>query len=566
MEPKLTSPPTRSAEAENGAAGDRLAQARRDAGLTQKALADRLGISLWSLAELEQGRGDLGTHLPAITDVTGKQAGWFDGTPSPDGAAVPRRQPLQARVRRLATRRQTGRDLVLLAVGLLVLIRFFTEIVPVFPRALNFIDIPIFVVLALAGILRSQAERRPGSAYLPLALPAFVFIALCAVSVVVNPSRVEPGPALVFVYGFLGPIGAYAAAYRLWPAGKALSLSRLLVGLAVVELLVVFLIDLPRFVSSNNPDLISGTFGTNAYQLVFFLLVATGLLAGIFTLEKGRLASRIAPFLFVLILATILLAQYRALLATTAITVVLIAILLRVRARGIISGVLIAVSLAFTFSYVASNFPGLRFASTLSTLHNSPGYYASQRVKVASSVLDLYTDTPRFIVTGTGPGTFSSRGWYTFAFVHAKSRSNVQGQYAGALTGGKAYHTDVSDKYVLPKFRSATTIQGSRAVTAPFSSYLSLLAEVGLLGFLVLIGMYLWAAARALKMTAQSLRRPARRDPLPALLLASAVAFTVLLQMAFLENWLEVTRVTFLAWILLAVGSKELDARQAEAR
>jgi hypothetical protein len=67
-------------------------------------------------------------------------------------------------------------------------------------------------------------------------------------------------------------------------------------------------------------------------------------------------------------------------------------------------------------------------------------------------------------------------------------------------------------------------------------------------------------------MTAQSLRRPARRDPLPALLLASTVAFTVLLQMAFLENWLEVTRVTFLAWILLAVGSKEFDARQRAAR
>jgi hypothetical protein len=35
--------------------------------------------------------------------------------------------------------------------------------------------------------------------------------------------------------------------------------------------------------------------------------------------------------------------------------------------------------------------------------------------------------------------------------------------------------------------------------------------------------------------------------------------------MAFLENWLEVTRVTFLTWILLAVGSKEVDARERAA-
>ena len=585
----MPSPATRSPDAKNGMAGDRLAQARRDVGLSQKALAERLGISLWAFDQLEQGRGDLSVHLPAITDATGKHAGWFGGTrdanldqaigrlaadvrlevgspmrpgPTPADAVPPDRGPIQARVRRLAARRQTGRDLVLSSIGLLVLIRFFTEIVPVLPRAANFIDVPIFVVLALAGALRSSGERRLGSARLPLAVPVFLFIALCAVSVVVNPSRVEPGPALVFVYGFLGPIGVYAAAYRLWPAGRALSLSRLLVGLTVVQLLVVFVVDVPRFLSSGNPDVISGTFGTNAYQLVFFLLVTTGLVAAIFTHEKERLTAKLAPVFFVLILATILLAQYRSLLATTVVTVVLIAIVLRRRARGIISGALIAISLAFTFSYVASNFPVLRFASTLSTLHNSPGYYASQRVKAASSVLNLYTDEPRSIVTGTGPGTFSSRAWYTFAFVNAKSSSNVQGPYVAALTGGNAYHTDVSDKYVLPRLRSSTVIQGSRAVTAPFSSYLSLLAEVGLPGFLLLIGMYLWATARALKMTAQSLRQAGPRDPLPALLLASAVAFTVLLQMAFLENWLEVTRVTFLAWILLAVGSKELDARQ----
>ena len=578
-----------SPDAKNPMAGDRLAQARRDVGLSQKALAERLGISLWSLDQLEQGRGELNAHLPAITDATGMHAGWFGGTraanldqvigrlaaeirlelgyplrpgPTAADAVPPDRAPIQARVRRLAARRQTGRDLVLSSIGLLVLIRFFTEIVPVLPRAANFIDVPIFLVLALAGTLRSHGERKIGRSYISLAVPAFLFIGLSAVSVAVNPSRVEAGPVLVFLYGFLAPMGVYAAVYRLWPAGRALSLSRLLVGLTLLQLLVVFLIDLPRFLASNDPDLISGTFGTNPYQLVFYLLVATGLLAGIFTVEKGRMAARLAPLLIILILATTLLAQYRALLVTTGVTIVLIAIILRGRARGIIAGALIAISLAFTFSYVASNFPGLRFASTFSTLHNSPGYYASQRLKTASNVLSLYTDDPRFMVTGTGPGTFSSRGWYTFASVKSKSRSNVQGPYVSALTGGRVYHTDVSDKYVLSTSRSRTAIQGSRAVTSPFASYLSLLAEVGLAGFILLVGMYGWATVQALSMTARSLRRRVPRDPLPALLLASSVAFTVLLQMAFLDNWLEVTRVTFIAWILLAVGSKEFDARE----
>ncbi len=45
------------------------------------------------------------------------------------------------------------------------------------------------------------------------------------------------------------------------------------------------------------------------------------------------------------------------------------------------------------------------------------------------------------------------------------------------------------------------------------------------------------------------------------MLLATAIAFLTLVQMAFLENWLEVTRLTFVAWAMLAVSAKELDAR-----
>jgi hypothetical protein len=53
---------------------------------------------------------------------------------------------------------------------------------------------------------------------------------------------------------------------------------------------------------------------------------------------------------------------------------------------------------------------------------------------------------------------------------------------------------------------------------------------------------------------------------LPALAVASVVAFTVLLQMGLLANWFEVTRLTFIAWILLAVTSKELSARRERAQ
>ena len=63
--------------------------------------------------------------------------------------------------------------------------------------------------------------------------PTLLFLGACLISVAVNLSRVQPGPVLVFLYGFLAPVGVYAAVYRLWPPGHAASLSRLLVRLGI---------------------------------------------------------------------------------------------------------------------------------------------------------------------------------------------------------------------------------------------------------------------------------------------------------------------------------------------
>jgi hypothetical protein len=264
-----------------------------------------------------------------------------------------------------------------------------------------------------------------------------------------------------------------------------------------------------------------------------------------------------------LVLASVFLAQYRALLVATGVAVLLIGGLVGGRARGIANLALIVACFAVTLSYVASSFPGLRLGPTVSTLGTTPTLYARERLHAAGSVLSLYSDAPRYMLTGTGPGTFSSRGWQTFAFSKSRSRSNVQGPYVTALSGGQAYHTDVSDKYVLPRLENANAIQGSKAVSSPYSSYLSLMAETGLFGFCLISGIYLAATARAISMARRTVRSARREDPLPGLLIGSAVAFATLLQMALLDNWLEVTRVTFVSWTLLAVVTKELASREA---
>lgn len=535
--------------------GHRVAAARRSRGMTQKQLADAIGVSPWAVERIESGQTDATSHLLTIADVTQSEPGWFLRPPVGHVDAQPgMRRPEVAHLG------VAGQALVLGAIAVLVTARFFTEVVPVVPRATNFVDIPIFLALAVAAMVVPPGIPQR-SAYMRFGAPSAAFLILCVLSAIVNSHRTEAAPVVVFVYAFLAPLGVYAAAYRIWPPGSGRSLSRLLVALGMLQLFVVGLVSLPRSLAAGgNPDLISGTFGTNQYQLVFFLLLVSVLLAGIYTLEPSRPVARFAPLLILSNVVVILLAQYRAILATVVISIAVVGILLGGKARGVLLTIFAVVAFSIAFSVIASRLPDLRLYTTASTLSESPWSYVSARYEGTLPVRRLYGDDPFVSAFGTGPGTFSSRAWQTFALADSTSTSNVQGGYAQRLTGG-IYATDVSDKYVVPQADKGLVIEGSAALTKPWSSYLGLLAEVGLLGFALIVGVYaatvvcVWRLARAGITTASG------TDTVPALALATTLGFLTLLQMALLENWLEVTRLTFIVWLMFAVVSKELDAR-----
>jgi transcriptional regulator with XRE-family HTH domain len=534
--------------------GARIAEVRRNRGMTQRDLGQALGVSTWKIDRLERGVDDPRHFASAIAEVTAARPEWLTGAAGDTGV------PSRERSAGLPHLGLVGRDLVLAAIVLLVTIRFFTEVVPLLPRAANFIDIPIFLAISFAA-MNVSAFR--GSAYLAVGTPALVFGILAIVSAVLNAERTEAAPAVVFVYGFLAPMAVYAAVYRIWPPGSARALSQVLVGLGVLQLAVVALIDLPRFVASGgDPDYITGTFGTNAYQLVFFLLVVAALLAGIFALEPKRRIARLAPLLILAIFAVILLAQYRALLATTVVTVVAVGLLLSRRLRGLSAAALALVALGVAFSYVASSYPGLGLKTTATTLTSDPSMYVKERYRATRPLRSLYDDHPTAIAYGSGPGTFSSRAFQTFANAASTSASNVQGGYAQRLTSG-VYETDVSTHYVRPQLTRSPVIEGSHALSSPYSSYLSLAAEVGIAGLALIAGVYLIVLLRSLRLAKRAIARATPGDPLPALVLATAIGFLALLQMGFLENWFEVTRVTFIAWAILGVVMKELDDRSA---
>jgi len=560
--------------------GSRIAENRRERGLTAKQLADELGLPLWKVERIERGEEDASPHAEALANATGWPASTFsspqpgqageDGRPERsdhDGGHGPGRAPREPLERDWQT---VCQGLVLGSLAALVSVRFFSEVLRVLPRAANFIDLPIFAALFILAALRpSTADVAPAGRRGRIVLlgPVVLFLAIAAVATGTNPTRVAAAPVLVFTYGILAPFGVYWAVFRLWPTGRGLSASRLIVALGVLQFAVVAAVDLPRFIATQDPDVISGTFGQSPYQLVFFLVVLVALLAGVYTFERTRVAARLGPILVIAAVAVIFLAQFRSLLLTTALGIVLIAALLApARGRGAFAVAFASAALIVTLSVVSEHMPALKFGQTVEQIQKDPSFFFVKRLETADIVKRLYTDEPRTILTGTGPGTFSSRGWQTFAQSDSTSDSNVQGKYALALTGGRVYSTDVSEKYVLPQLKESDLIGGSRALDQPFASYIALAAETGVLGLVIIVAVYLGALVRGIRMSWTACSRATVGDPLPALLIAGTVALFTLIQMGFLENWLEVTRVTFTAWALFAIGSAEFAARYGDTR
>ena len=84
------------------AVGERIRRARTDRGLSQEALAERIGVTTQALESFESGEGDASRYLRRIAVATGKPVAFFAGT------EVGRRGGLTQRVRAAASWLEEG--------------------------------------------------------------------------------------------------------------------------------------------------------------------------------------------------------------------------------------------------------------------------------------------------------------------------------------------------------------------------------------------------------------------------------------------------------------------------
>jgi hypothetical protein len=418
--------------------------------------------------------------------------------------------------------------------------RLFSDKLGLLPGWTNFLDYPLLILFGIHVMysVRYRPFLKATTGFGALVAGLFVVFGISALA---NLPRLHPGALSLFAIGLLEPLVYMALVYRLAPSREiAGALIKALFFIGWLQIAIVFFMDLPVFLATLNPDYISGTFGGNAYQLTFFLLAWNALILSQPPTARFR-ALRLAGIVLlqIIIIIIFLLAQFRALMPFAFLTWILTYFLTNRRwSKGLIAAIFGVCIFILLFSWVDILFPNLRWAEVLQLSSRSEETQQSGKVQSMLNFGKLLADQPQVLAVGTGPGTYASRGFRTFSIAGTDDTAN---QLYRRLFRTDYYETDVANQYVLPLTTSFAF--GSATAASPWYSFLSIPAELGMPGLILVLAIYGKAIHICWKLARQS-------GPVVALARWVLIAMVLLLQMSFLENWLEVSRVTVPVWAI----------------
>ncbi|MBN1461282.1 MAG: hypothetical protein JXA57_17270 [Armatimonadetes bacterium] len=440
---------------------------------------------------------------------------------------------------------------VSVGLALIVCIRFLSENLGLVPRIAQYVDVPLTITAAFCSILAfiRSGYRSSGSR---LGVVLYLFILVSLASALVNSTRVELLPVAMFVFNFCAPLICAIVTIQAGLRREGIQLVlKTFFWLGVVQITVGLLYDLPKFIATGNPDYVSGTFGFNAYQFTYFiglwlLYVLGGEIVGGESRQRWR-GSAVA-LATVVVFGLFYAAQYRAMMIffTLVILFTLWMSPARMSSRVMLTTVVSAVSV-ITLLVVATAFPGLKLLQVFDLFEDTSPIVESGKVQAARNVVVMYGDMPQAALVGSGPATFSSRAYMTFA-----SEPRAETEVVGALLvaqRGARYGTDVAHKYISPIERGA--IQGGTTAASVMSSFTSLAAEVGPIGLVL----YLSAYWMAISYSWRRLRAYASIGDR----LGGQLSFTcfggllLFLIQALFDNWMESTRVAIPLWTLVGL-------------
>lgn len=455
-------------------------------------------------------------------------------------------------------------NFIIFFLAVLLTSRLFSETFSLLPKAVDIIDVIVIPILLLLCTVRS-VKKHKSVLFRRIIFLVSIFVAISCISVIVNWNRIHFGPVFLFVFGLLeGPLLYITLNILIKDKDDLIhKINKFLKIIIVVEIISVLFISLPAFISTQDPDKVSGTFGNNCYQFSVLLAIMGGFCLGQYFLQNKRKLMYLICLLFFLI--TFILLQYRTALPVFFISFAIGFIILYGKKFVRLSSVLIIVAftIGYGISYVNSTEINLKYDDLLILADNPSIVLNYGKIRSYVNTWSMYEEYPYMIIIGSGPGTFVSRANYTFTIELSGAKSKGVGAILQSVFGNQSYYTDVQIKYILPLY-SMEVLFGSVQINNPNSSILANAAEVGLSGFLVMCVLYGTLLRYSIRFLQYAkLKRDTVLIPLSSGLFVSLTYFIFI---SPLDNYMEIARVSLPIWILFWAVSNKVEADQKTMR
>ncbi len=441
-----------------------------------------------------------------------------------------------------------GRWTIYALLLLILVIRLFTETWGVLPRMFNAVDFLLFPLLIIWAFVYRLAST--GSiATMRLEWFLLIFGLTWIASSLLNLPQLLPAASLLYVAGYLTPILFALAIYNLnLGAPLVRGVERIFWGTALLGL-GLGLSQVREL--ADNSDALVFTFGTNANQTAFFLALILSLIFskwihGTASLAQKMLALGLTPFFF--------LAGFKAMwvLYPLAVGITLFSQGLH-RMKDVLRTIRLATGALALVAFITLFVPLPESDYFDLFTYFEPSKLGKAQVTMALPT--VWSSHPWGAIVGVGPGTFTSRAFRTFAALPYRGGADDVTYSVIPPT----YMTPLAEQIVIPLLLKPDIQLGSGTVDWPFTSYISLLAETGVVGFTALMSIYAYTWWRLMR-SARGAQWPETR----AVALAAAMTLGTLLLISAIDNYLEHTRLAGLTWTLVALAwGMEREERHA---
>ncbi|MFZ4589884.1 MAG: hypothetical protein ACOYN6_02730 [Ignavibacteria bacterium] len=329
-------------------------------------------------------------------------------------------------------------------------------------------------------------------------------------------------------------------------------IDKLFLTVLIINLIIVFLLDLPEFLITGNPDVISGSYGNNTYQFSMLLLICGGYLLGYNYIKKYRTWIIIASQL--LILMVFYLSQFRAGLPFFILGYIFM--IFYIYGKRIVYKLIPIFLLAVIFSAVFSFFitkekklEDLKFDDWIDVVSEPARYLNYGKFKIYRNIPIMWADEPQIFLIGTGPGNFMSRANYAFSYELLNYKKGVAIVMQDLLGISYPYFTDLHNKYIKNNIKPESVF-GTWQFSNPYTSYLAAISEIGVIGGVSIIILYFFIILKSIEFFKIIKEKNKQYIPLGAALIGSTI---YLFGLAFLDNYWEIARVTLPVWLLFWV-------------